>query len=865
MNPSSEILFSSDLWEKALEKFAGAAHMTVKLYDDKLRAVSGPIHPTPLFQLFEETGYDPGIFVECARRCIVQTKDRPAVIVSQFHGLAVVGTSLLLEGKIVGAAVGGYVLADFSQVSEIQSLARQAGIAFEPLWEVARQQPPVPQNRLIVHGELLQVLGDALLRENYRTRQYAETAAIVASSDDAIISKDLESIITSWNRGAERIFGYTAREAVGRSVTMLIPSDHADEEPMILDSIRRGKTVDHYETVRQRKDGTLLDISLTISPIRDAQGRVVGASKIARDITERKRAEAALRVSEALLQAELADTKLLQGISAQLVQEENVASLYEKILDAAVSIMRSEFASLQMLFPERGTRGELRLLAFRGFSPQAAAFWEWVGFDSAGSTCGAALRAGKRVIAPDVDKCDFMKGTEDQTVYLQTGIHAVQTTPLVSRSGKIVGMISTHWHKPHEPSERDLRVFDILARQAADLIERRTAQEAVRRSEEHYRILFDLGPVAVYSCDTSGVIREFNRRATELWGRTPELGETDERFCGSFKLFRPDGSFMPHEQSPMAEVVSGKISEARDTEVLIERPDHTWATVIVNIRPLKGQLGEIVGAINCFYDISQRKQAEEELQHAHDELETLVEKRTASLRRLSSRLQHVQDEERRKMARELHDSAGQYLAAIKMNLAQIDPAELSKSSVATLAESEQLLDTCLGEIRTISHLLHPPLLDESGISSAARWYIEGFEKRSGIKVDLSISSAERRLPQPVELVLFRALQESLTNVHRHSGSSNVDIQIDIDNGEAVLVVRDYGKGVSAAQLAGFERGIDLGVGLVGMRERVSELGGTFRILSEKPGTSIILTIPTRAKQAGVISSAEPSEERGSAA
>ena len=862
MNPSSEVLFSSGLWEKALEKFAGAAHMTVELFDAELRAVFGPINPTPLFELFHERGYDPGLFAECARRCLVQTTDRPAVIVSQFHGLAVVGTSLLLEGKIVGAAVGGYVLADFSQVSEIQSLARQAGIAFDPLWEVARQQQPVPQNRLIVHGELLQVLGDALLRENYRTRQYAETAAIVASSDDAIISKDLNSIITSWNRGAERMFGYTAREAVGRSVTMLIPADHADEEAMILDRIRQGKTVDHYETVRQRKDGTLVDISLTISPIKDAQGRVVGASKIARDITERKRAEEALRVSEAQLHAELVDTKRLQGISAQLVQEENVESLYEKILDAAVSIMQSDFASLQMLFPGRGTGGELRLLAFRGFSPQAATFWEWVGFDSAGSTCGAALRTGKRVIATDVEKCDFMKGTEDLAVYLQTGIHSVQTTPLVSRTGKIVGMISTHWRKPHEPSERDLRVFDILARQAADFIERKTAQEAVRKSEEHYRILFDLGPVAVYSCDASGVIREFNRRASELWGRTPEPGDTDERFCGSFKLFRPDGSFMPHEQCPMAEVVSGKISEARDAEVLIERPDHTQVTVIVNIRPMKDQFGEIVGAINCFYDISQRKQAEEGLQRAHDELETLVEKRTASLRRLSSRLQHVQDDERRRIARELHDSAGQYLAAVKMNLAQIDPGELSKSRAVALAESEQLLDRCLAEIRTISHLLHPPLLDESGLSSAARWYVEGFEKRSGIKVNLSISSAEKRLPQPVEMALFRALQESLTNVHRHSESSKVDIRIDVDNGEAVLDVRDYGKGVSADQLAGFEKGIDLGVGLVGMRERVSELGGKFQILSAKPGISVIVTIPTKA---GFISSGEPSEERGSAA
>ena len=842
MNFSSDVLFSSDLWEIALEKYAKATRMTVKLFDAELRAVCGPIHPTALFQLFDETGYDPGIFAECGRRCLLQSQNRPAVIVSQFQGLAVVGTSLVLEGRIVGAAVGGYVLADFSQVSEIQRLARQASIPFDRMWEIARQQQPVAQSRLIVNGELLQVLGDALLRENYRTRQNAETAAIVTSSDDAIVSKDLKGIITSWNRGAEKIFGYTAQEAVGQPITMLIPPERADEEIMILGRIRAGSSVDHYETVRRRKDNSLLDISLTISPIRDSQGRIVGASKIARDITERKRAEEALRVSETQLQAELADTRLLHSISAQLIQEENVESLYEGILEGAVSIMRSDFASLQAFYPERGSAGELRLLASRGFSPKAEAFWEWVGVDSAGSTCATALRTGKRVIVGDVEKCDFMPRAEDLAMYQQTGIRSCQSTPLVSRSGKIVGMISTHSRQPHEPSERDLRVFDILARQAADLIERNKAQETVRASDEHYRILFDLGPVAVYSCDAAGVILEFNKRAVELWGRTPALGDTNERFCGSFKLFCQDGSFMPHEQCPMAQVVSGKIPEARDSEVTIARPDGTLITVVVNIRPLRNRNGEITGAINCFYDISQRKQAEEALQRAHDELEFLVHRRTASLRRLSSHLQHVQDDERRRIARDLHDSVGQYLVALKMNIAQVSQANTAKAHTI-LAESTQLLDTCLSEIRTISYLLHPPMLDESGLPSAAAWYVEGFAKRSKIETTLEISPRIERLSADAEMVLFRALQESLTNVHRHSQSLKVDIRLEAENGHAILLVRDYGRGFPPEQLETFRNGSDLGVGLAGMRERVIEFGGILEVLSEKPGTSVKVTLP----------------------
>ena len=146
-----------------------------------------------------------------------------------------------------------------------------------------------------------------------------------------------------------------------------------------------------------------------------------------------------------------------------------------------------------------------------------------------------------------------------------------------------------------------------------DVAAHRRADDVVRWNEERYRTLFDLGPVAVYSCDASGVIQEFNRRAVELWGREPAAGDTDKRFCGSFKLFRPDGRFMPHEQCPMAEVIAGALLEACDEEVVIERPDSSRITVVVNIRPLKSDRGAIIGAINCFYDITARKETEEKL------------------------------------------------------------------------------------------------------------------------------------------------------------------------------------------------------------------------------------------------------------
>jgi PAS domain S-box-containing protein len=197
---------------------------------------------------------------------------------------------------------------------------------------------------------------------------------------------------------------------------------------------------------------------------------------------DRRRAEDALREREAQLEAELTDTKLLQSISAEVIHTADVNALYEKFVDAAMSIVGSDFASMQMLYPDRGDAGELLLLAFRGFDPQAAKFWEWVRVDSQCS-CGEALRKRQRVVVPDVRHCSFMMGTPDQSTSIATGIQATQSTPLLSRDGTLLGMISTHWRKPHQPSERDLRLLDILARQAADLIERKQSEEALRMAD----------------------------------------------------------------------------------------------------------------------------------------------------------------------------------------------------------------------------------------------------------------------------------------------------------------------------------------------------------------------------------------------
>lgn len=188
------------------------------------------------------------------------------------------------------------------------------------------------------------------------------------------------------------------------------------------------------------------------------------------------------------LEAELADARLLHRLSIELIQEDGTAGLYKKIVEGAMALMRSQFASMQMLYPEKGSRGKLHLLASSGFSPEAEKFWEWVDEHTA-SSCGAALRANERVIIPNFATCEFMQDAPTLSFFLEAGIFAVQSTPLYSRSGKLLGMISTHWSYPHNPPEKHLYLLEVLARQAADLIERSQTAEALLQSQEQLRVL----------------------------------------------------------------------------------------------------------------------------------------------------------------------------------------------------------------------------------------------------------------------------------------------------------------------------------------------------------------------------------------
>jgi len=363
-------------------------------------------------------------------------------------------------------------------------------------------------------------------------------------------------------------------------------------------------------------------------------------------------------------------------------------------------------------------------------------------------------------------------------------------------------------------------------------------------------------PMAAYVVRADGVVVWYNARAAELWGRKPALGDTDERFCGAHTLYRRDGSHMAHCDSPVALALSTGAC-VHEEEVIIGRPDGSRVPVSVHIDPIKNAKdGQIIGVVNYFNDLTERKrQAAEreyllreakarsaELQEAREELESKIEGRTAALRRLSSQLIHVQDEEHRRLARELHDSVGQYLIALGMNLGQLEKGNSPKSP-EILTECHQLLDQCMNEIRTLSHLLHPPLLDEIGFASAATNYVEEFARRSGIRSDISLD-LPHRLSEDREILLFRVLQESLTNIHRHSGSSRAEIRAGIHGETVSLEVRDYGRGISQEVLETFKTsGSGVGVGLTGIHERLREVGGKLAISSSSDGTILRVSLP----------------------
>jgi PAS domain S-box-containing protein len=310
--------------------------------------------------------------------------------------------------------------------------------------------------------------------------------------------------------------------------------------------------------------------------------------------------------------------------------------------------------------------------------------------------------------------------------------------------------------------------------------------------------------------------------------------------------------------------VTAKTQEEAKKDMVESMPGNGWSgecevrckngellSALLSLSPMVNESGSLVGFIGVSQDLTGRKEAEEQLRKAAEELEKRVIERTAelndankNLRDLSARLLQMRDLEARQLARELHDSVGQLLAAISMNISTVKSQvhKLDEAGANAVAQNTVFIEQISTEIRTISHLLHPPVLDELGLASAVKWYVEGFSERSKIEIEVEIPAELARLSVATETAIFRIVQECLTNIHRHSGSKTGSIRICAESGKIIVVARDFGRGMPPDQLRLASSGHS-GVGFRGIRERLRFLGGTLAIHSNSNGTVVTATFP----------------------
>lgn len=355
----------------------------------------------------------------------------------------------------------------------------------------------------------------------------------------------------------------------------------------------------------------------------------------------------------------------------------------------------------------------------------------------------------------------------------------------------------------------------------AEIARRIEAQKALEEQAAKLRDqaeLLDLANDAIFIRKLNGTVCYWNEGAERLYGWTRK-----EVMHQSLMQF-----LKTQYPRPLAEIERSLVEDAKwEGELVHTRRDGSTVTVASRWTLWRDQDGNAQGWLQINSDITERKRAED------------------LLRMLSARLLQTQDEERRRIARELHDSAGQMLVGLDINMVtlQREADKLSRNSSLALSESMALIKELSAELRNISHLLHPPLLDEAGLPAAIRWYVERFSQRSKIFVELQLPDRLGRLPREIETTIFRIVQESLTNVHRHSGSSTAEIHLRLDGERVTVEIADQGKGLLAENYRTYSGVVTPGVGIQGMRERVRQLGGHFDIHSSAKGTRVVATLP----------------------
>jgi PAS domain S-box-containing protein len=593
--------------------------------------------------------------------------------------------------------------------------------------------------------------------------------AIVESSEDAIVSVTLGGILVSWNAGAQRMFGYTESEILGKSVNILVPSEQPDEENQIFATLEAGRRIDQFETVRVTKAGEKIEVSLSISPIRDSNGQTVGYSGMARDITERKRAEEALRTSEERL---------------RLAQQAAHIGTFEWNIRTGLNTWTPELEAMHGLPPG-------------GFGGTRTA-WENL-----------------------VHRHDLKKVLRwvDQT--LQTGVPTQGEWRVVWPDGS-VHWIAARWQVLRDESGKPLRMVGVNA----DITERKQSEEAlkeVNRSleaqaavlqsrEELLRIFVKNVPAGVAMLD-----RDMHYlQVSDRWCQDYSVDSSEVLGRSHYEVFpvMPDRWKKVHRRALGGETL-------RSEEERWDREDGTVAWVRWEIRPWKLASGTIGGILIFAEDITRRKQMEE------------------AISSLNRKMIDSQEQERSRIARELHDDVSQQLALLAVQLDQWGQSVPESQGLYNyLEQAKQRISDIAHDVQGLSHQLHSSKLEYLGLVAAARSFSNEISEKNGVRVEFREDGVRRMLPNDVSLALFRILQQALHNAVEHSGAKQVQVRLWEQSDEVHLTVQDRGKGFDPLAMQ------STGLGLVSMRERARLVDGKVAIES-KPmgGTTIHARVP----------------------
>jgi PAS domain S-box-containing protein len=621
--------------------------------------------------------------------------------------------------------------------------------------------------------------------------ELARQAKLLDLSFNAVILRDAEDRITYWNKGAEELYGWTRDEVLGQVTHNLFQTNFPEPLPSIVERLHREKRW-QGELIHTLKNGKSLTVlsRWALTHDHETNSEVIMEANI--DITQSKEATRASNLLAAIVGS--SDDAIISKSLGGMITSWNKAAERMFGYTAEEAIGRH----ITLIIPADRRDEEIKILD--------------------------RLRRGERI-----DHFETIRVRKDGALL----DISLTISPVKDAAGSIVG----------------------ASKVARDITERRRTERALRESEERFRAIVETTPECVKLVASDGTLLHMNPPGLTVVG-----ADSPEKVVGKSVY----DLIAPHDRDRFR-AFNERICRGEKASLEFEMValDGACRHMETHAAPLRMADGSIV-QLAVTRDITERvwvqqqlRKSEEGLRTLADQLERQVHSRTRELevrnaevvqqseqlRELSNRLLQTQDDERRHIARELHDSAGQIITALGMNLASMTQHVRKNPMLGkALDDSQTLVQQLNKEIRTTSYLLHPPLLDENGLPEAIRWYLHGLMERSGLSVDLDIADGFGRLPSEIELALFRIVQECLTNIHRHSGSKSATIRLSRTADSVALEVKDQGKGIPSEKLDGI-RAQRSGIGITGMRERIRHFNGAIQIHSGPTGTRISITLP----------------------